>query len=68
MSTEMIHGYWYKKHNKTSQVWLTIDVWSNRQMRSYTGITVHFISNKKSCKAMLRLHTAQRPSHSWKHR
>jgi len=24
---------------------LTIDVWSNRQMRSYIGVTVHFISN-----------------------
>jgi len=33
------------KLNETSEVLLTIDVWSNRQMRSYTGVTVHFISN-----------------------
>jgi len=32
---------------------LTIVLWSNGQMRSYTGVTVHFISNEKLHSAML---------------
>jgi len=57
-----------KKLNETNKVLLTIDVWSNRQMRGYLGITVYFISNEKLYSAMLRLQTIQRPSHSWQHR
>jgi len=34
-----------EKLNETCEVLLTIDYWSNRQMRSYIGVTVHFISN-----------------------
>jgi len=44
MST-MIHLVLVKKLNETYEVLLTIDFWSNRQMRSCIGITVHFISN-----------------------
>jgi len=41
----MIHQILLKKLIETSWVLLTIDVWSNRQMRSYIAVTVHFISN-----------------------
>jgi len=34
-----------KKLNETCEVLLKTDHWSNRQMRSYISITVHFISN-----------------------
>jgi len=44
-----------KKLNETSEVLWTIDFWSNRQMRSYLGITVLFISNEKLHNAVLRL-------------
>jgi len=40
MSTEIIHGYWQK--TQWNQ-WGFVD----RQMRSYTGIFIHFISNSK---------------------
>jgi len=40
MST-VIHQILVKKLNETSEVLLTIDFWSNRQMRSYIGSTVH---------------------------
>jgi len=68
MSTKIIHGYWWNKLNETSEVLWTTNFWSNRQMRSYIGITVHFIWNEKLHNAMLRLQTIQRPSHSWQHR
>ena len=42
-----------KNLNEASEVLLTIDIWSNRQMRSYIGIIVHFISNEKLHNAML---------------
>jgi len=32
-------------------------------MRSYIGVSVHFISNKKLHNVMLRLQTIQKPSH-----
>ena len=44
MSTAM-HRILVKKLNETCEVQLTSDFWSNRQMRSYIGVTVHFISN-----------------------
>jgi len=44
MST-VIHQMLVKKLNETSEVLLTIDYWSNRQMPTYMGITVHLISN-----------------------
>jgi len=65
MSTEIIHGYWLKKVNGTSEVLMNIDFWSNKQMCSYIGITVHFISNEKLhmlCCACIRSeghHTAE---------
>jgi len=37
-------------------------------MRSYSSITVHFISNEKLQNAMLHLQTIQRSSNSWNHR
>jgi len=37
-----------KKLNETSEVLLTIDIWSNRQMRSYIGVTSHSFQIK-SC-------------------
>ena len=43
MSTAM-HRILVKKLHETCEVQLTIDFWSNRQMRSYIGVTVHFIS------------------------
>jgi len=47
MST-VIHQILVKKLNETSEVLLTIDFWSNRQMRSYIGSTVH-LYEIKSC-------------------
>jgi len=44
MST-VIHQILVKKLSETSEVLLTIVVWSNSQMGSYIGVTVHFISN-----------------------
>jgi len=41
----VIHQILLKKLNESSEVLLTIDVWPNRQMRSYIGVTVYFISN-----------------------
>ncbi len=45
---------------------LTIDLWSNRQMRSYIGITCHFITKKwelqsvmLACKRVSKKHTAE---------
>jgi len=43
MST-VIHQILVKLNQRGLQ-WLTIDVWSNKQMRSYIGVTVHFILN-----------------------
>ena len=40
----------------SSQVCLTIDIWSNRQMRSYLGVTCHFIVDFKLQCAMLSCH------------
>jgi len=37
-----------KKINKTSEVLLTVDICSNRQMRSYIGVTAHSFQIK-SC-------------------
>jgi len=42
-----------KKLNQTNEVLLTIDFWSIKQMRSYVGITVRFISNEKKCYVVL---------------
>ena len=38
---------------QVSQVSLTLDLWSNRQMKSFLGITAHFIHNFNLCSAML---------------
>jgi len=43
MST-VIHQILVKLNQRGLQ-WLTIDVWSNKQMRSYIVVTVHFILN-----------------------
>jgi len=32
---------------------MTVDIWSNTQMRSYIGVTVHFMSNWKLHNASL---------------
>ena len=40
----------------SSQVCLTLDIWSNRQMRSYLGVTCHFIVDFKLHSAMLSCH------------
>jgi len=45
MSTVVHHILVKKKLKETCEVLLTIDYWSNRQMPSYIGVTVHFISN-----------------------
>jgi len=57
-----------KKVNESIELGSTDDFLSKRQMRSYTGINVRFITNEKICNTMLRLQTIQRPSCSWKHR
>jgi len=44
MST-VIHHTLVKNKTKSVRVLLPISYWSNRQMPSYTGITVHFISS-----------------------
>lgn len=38
---------------ETPSVCLTLDMWSNRQIRSYIGITCHFIHNWEPHSAML---------------
>jgi len=53
-----------KKETSEVLLLLTVDLWSNRQMRSYIGITANFISNETLQNAMLRLQTIERPSHS----
>jgi len=60
MSTEITHKSG-KKVNESSELVSTVDFLSNRQMRSYTGINVRFISKEKLRNAMLRLQTIQRP-------
>lgn len=53
-----------KAFDKVSRLSLAIDIWSNRQLRSYIGITVHFIINWKlhtallTCKRFTGRHTA----------
>ena len=54
------------KLEKVSSVNLTIDLWSNRQMRSYFGITGHYISNEWNlesfvlgCNRVVGRHTAE---------
>jgi len=64
MSTEIVHqiGYWWKAQRNQ---WGFVDhwLWSNRQMHSYIGMIVHFISNEKLHNAML----TYRRSKGWKH-
>jgi len=43
--SSVIHQILLKILNETSEVLLTIDFWSNRQMRSCIGVTFHFISD-----------------------
>ena len=38
---------------QSSSVSLTVDIWSSRQMRSYLGVTAHFMHNWKLMSAML---------------
>uniref|UniRef100_A0A1X7SHK7 DUF659 domain-containing protein n=1 Tax=Amphimedon queenslandica TaxID=400682 RepID=A0A1X7SHK7_AMPQE len=56
-----------KEHLKdVKELSLTMDIWSNRQMRSYTGITAHYISNWKlqslmlSCNRFKGSHTGEK--------
>jgi len=60
MST-VIHHILVKKLSKTSEDFLTIDFWSNRHMRTYLGITVHFFK-LKAAQSYAGLQTIQRPS------
>ena len=47
------------------QVCLTLDIWSNRQMRSYLGVTVHFMTEFRlmsatlACRRFSGSHTGQ---------
>jgi len=41
-----IHQILLKKLNETSVVLLGIDVWSNRQMSSYIGVSIHLFQIK----------------------
>ena len=47
------------------QIWLTVDIWSNRQMKSYLGVTGHFIidftlhSVMLSCRRFRGSHTGE---------
>ena len=41
------------KLKKTDTINLTIDLWSNRQMRSYLGITGHYISDDWNLKSVM---------------
>jgi len=43
-----------KKLNETSEVLLTIDIWSNRKVRSYIGVTAHSFQIKR-CTMLCRL-------------
>lgn len=54
------------KKLEAAKAHLTTDLWSNRQMRSYIGITCHFITNKwelesvmLACKRVMDNHTAE---------
>jgi len=45
MSTEIIHQILVKNSTKPVSFFWPLTFCANRQMRSYVGITVHFISN-----------------------
>ena len=54
LSTKLLTDHYnmlYASINKyftlTSKVCLTMDIWTNRQMRSYLGVTGHFIEDFK---------------------
>jgi len=52
--SNLIHQILLKKTHEASEVLLTIDFQSSRQMRSYIGITVHFILKTAQCYAGLQ--------------
>jgi len=43
--SSVIHQILLKKLKEISEVLLTNDVWSNKQMSSEIGVCIHFISN-----------------------
>ena len=51
--------------SNASDISLTLDLWTNRQMRSYLGVTAHFINGFQfiscmlSCKRFKECHTAE---------
>ena len=55
----------FLKHASAKSVNLTIDLWSNRQMRAFMGITGHFIQDWTAhsvmllCKRFKGMHTAE---------
>ena len=63
LSTKLIEGKYRKIHEniakkveQVSSITLTTDLWSNRQMKSYIGITGHFILDWKINSIMVACH------------
>ena len=60
-----IKKMWCLKLQRTSDISIMIDTWSNRQMRSFIGITVQYLSGWKveqamlACKRFKGRHTAE---------
>ena len=72
LTTKIISDKFQSVHNDVrsrlqhpDSVCITLDLWTNRQMRSYIGITCHFIENYTlksallACKHFLGHHTGQ---------
>lgn len=51
--TQQLQEHLNKKFRSVGYVCVTVDLWTNRQMRSYIGITCHFTDNFQLQSAML---------------
>ena len=63
--TQQLQEHLRKKFCSVGYVCVTVDLWTNRQMRSYIGITCHFIDNFQlqstmlACRRFKGSHTAE---------
>ena len=64
--TQQLQEHLNEKFRSVGRICVTVDLWTNRQMCSYIGITCHFIENFKLHSAMLAcrrfkgFHTAEK--------
>ena len=65
-TTTQLHASVNAQLQLTKSVSLTIDIWSSRDMRSYIGITCHFVMDYKICSLMLSCNRF-RGTHSAEH-